>query len=111
MRREATAPSPVTLGVDIMEVARARRFYNHHKDRLSRFFSATEINYISRDPHARMASMVASKEAVFKALGQTQGMMEFTKVRIRPVSKNLFQFHLTKQLIWVMKLILSWMIL
>ena len=59
------------LGIDAVELKKARRFYRDHASRLKNFFSANEISFISKKkskPEA-LALILAAKEAVFKAIG------------------------------------------
>ena len=58
------------FGVDLIEIKKARRFYKTHKNRLDSFFSPQEIAFIraGERPHENLAILLASKEAVFKAV-------------------------------------------
>uniref|UniRef100_A0A5J4KSI4 Holo-[acyl-carrier-protein] synthase n=1 Tax=Dictyobacter vulcani TaxID=2607529 RepID=A0A5J4KSI4_9CHLR len=59
----------VAVGVDIIEVARIRRVYEHHGERfLKRVFTDLEIAQ-SRGKMSRLAGRFAVKEAICKALG------------------------------------------
>lgn len=61
----------VGLGVDIVDVGRARRLLASHGDRfLGRVCTAAEAGYIQqhRDGGQRLAARLAAKEAAFKAL-------------------------------------------
>ena len=64
---------PVHLGVDLIELKKAKDFYKRHKKRLDSFFTKNEIFYIGNDSGAtrRVAELLAAKEAVFKASGKT----------------------------------------
>ena len=62
-----------SLGVDIVELKKAKDFYRRHKKRLGSFFCPAEIRYIqpkSRNPHVRLAEVLAAKEAFFKSRGE-----------------------------------------
>jgi phosphopantetheine--protein transferase-like protein len=78
--------SPV-LGVDLVEIEKARGFYARHKNRLFAFFSPGEIRYIRRGKTAeRLAILLAAKEAAFKAAPGSawMGPEGFRGIRISP---------------------------
>lgn len=59
----------VAVGVDIIEVERVRRVYEHHGARfLQRVFTEAEVRQC-RGKVARLAGRFAAKEAISKALG------------------------------------------
>lgn len=59
----------VAVGVDIIEVERVRKVYEHHGERfLNRVFTELEILQC-RGKAARLAGRFAAKEAISKALG------------------------------------------
>jgi len=59
----------VAVGVDIIEVERVRRVYEHHGERfLKRVFTEIEIRQC-RGKVTRLAGRFAAKEAISKALG------------------------------------------
>lgn len=59
----------VAVGVDIIEVERVRRVYEHHGERfLQRVFTAVEVRQC-RGRATRLAGRFAAKEAISKALG------------------------------------------
>jgi holo-[acyl-carrier protein] synthase len=59
----------VAVGVDIIEVERVRRVYEHHGERfLQRIFTELEVRQC-RGRVARLAGRFAAKEAISKALG------------------------------------------
>lgn len=77
-------PRP-SLGVDLVEMKRARDFYRAHKTRLPEFFSAPELSYVraSRRPYERVAALLAAKEAAFKASGRAwMGISGFRSIRL-----------------------------
>jgi len=58
------------LGVDLIELAKARAFYRRHQRALGSFLTAAEAGYVRRgpeEPHVRLARLLTAKEAVFKA--------------------------------------------
>lgn len=78
--------SPVLLGIDLVEIERAQRFYRRHRRRLSRFFTPTEVGFLSRhpSPSRALAILLGAKEAAFKALGgDWMGPQGFREIRIR----------------------------
>ena len=59
----------LTVGVDLIEIARVERILTHYGDRfLERVFTPAEILYCRARP-AELAARFAAKEAVAKALG------------------------------------------
>lgn len=76
------------LGVDLVEIEKARGFYARHKKRLSTFFSAEEIRFIRRHGKTaeHLALVLAAKEAAFKAMpGRSwMGPEGFRGIRISP---------------------------
>jgi holo-[acyl-carrier protein] synthase len=74
---EAGLPAPllptqgvnVAVGIDMIEVARVRKVYEHHGDRfLQRVFTEEEVRQC-RGKVTRWAGRFAAKEAISKALG------------------------------------------
>lgn len=63
----------VPLGIDLIELKKAKDFYKRHKSCLKSFFTKEEISYIGNNPAAyrRLAEILAAKEAAFKASGKT----------------------------------------
>jgi phosphopantetheinyl transferase (holo-ACP synthase) len=62
-----------SLGVDLVELDRAKTFWRAHRSRLDSFFSGPELAYVRRArrrPHERVAVLLAAKEAAFKASGR-----------------------------------------
>jgi phosphopantetheine--protein transferase-like protein len=83
--------SSAYLGVDLIELKKAKSFYRACKKRLSSFFSDTEIGYIrrSKKPHESFAILLAAKEAAFKALSQPGvGIAAFRNIEILPRLKG-----------------------
>lgn len=60
----------ISIGIDVVEISRARAIYRTHRDRLRRILTAREFSYLSssRDKSKTFAEILAVKEAVFKAL-------------------------------------------
>lgn len=72
-----------SLGVDLVEIRKAKSFYRLHQKNLNSFFSAAEIRKIraSKKPHEELALLLAGKEAVFKAKDkQSMGFAGFASV-------------------------------
>ena len=61
--------SSFPLGVDLVEIKKAKSFYDRHKENLGSYFTKREILEIrrSKKPHVQMALALAVKEAMFKA--------------------------------------------
>ena len=79
------------LGVDLIELKRAKSFYCACKNRLGSFFSGTEIGVIQRSkkPYESFAILLAAKEAAFKALPQPGvGIAAFRNIEILPTLKG-----------------------
>jgi holo-[acyl-carrier protein] synthase len=75
----------VTIGADIVEVARVRRLIEKYERAERRLFTKTEIDYCRarRNWHEHMAARFAAKEAVLKALGTGLGPgMRWTDVEV-----------------------------
>src|SRR5579864_8742302 len=59
----------IAIGIDIIEVDRVRKVYEHHDERfLKRVYTEMEIRQCRGKP-ARLAGRFAAKEAISKALG------------------------------------------
>ena len=59
----------IAVGIDIIEVARVRKVYEHHRERfLKRVFTEREVQQC-RGKATRLAGRFAAKEAISKALG------------------------------------------
>ena len=83
------------LGIDLVELKKAKSFYNTHKHRLNSFFSSKEISYIQKAlwPHEALGILLAAKEAVFKALPRTgAGIAAFRNIEIQPERGGRFSF-------------------
>ena len=83
----------ISNGVDLIEIKKAKRLYKAHKNRLDSFFSLREIAYIktSERPHENLAILLASKEAVFKAIPRLgTGLTAFRELEMIPKKKNRF---------------------
>jgi phosphopantetheine--protein transferase-like protein len=87
----------VFLGVDLVEMEKAEKFYRAHGDRIGELFHPEETAYIrqSRNPHRALATVLAAKEAVFKALPLSwTGLSGFRAIRIVPRPRGIFSFRL-----------------
>ncbi|MBI2095219.1 MAG: 4'-phosphopantetheinyl transferase superfamily protein [Candidatus Omnitrophica bacterium] len=81
------------LGIDLVEIKKARVFYRNHKKRLRSFFSPEEAEYIRRgeDPPVNLARVLAAKEAVFKAVRRpAMGPALFDRIRVVPQRRGIF---------------------
>ena len=87
----------ISHGVDLIEIKKAKRLYKSHKDRLGSFFSPKEITYIKKGekPYENLAILVASKEAVFKAISRFgTGLAVFRNIEMIPQKENKFSLRL-----------------
>lgn len=85
-------PVGFPIGVDLVEIRKARVFYETHKDHLRAFFTAGEIQKIrqSKKPHEKLAVYLAAKEAVFKALrARRAGFLGFRNIGVVEKRKKL----------------------
>lgn len=59
------------LGIDLIEIKRAKAFYNKHKNRLTSVLNMDEARFIKKGPkpYENCAMILAGKEAAYKALG------------------------------------------
>ena len=88
---------PLSLGIDLIEIKKARRLYRDHKGSLGSFFSPREISYIrtGQRPHENLAVLLASKEAVFKAIPRLgTGVAAFRNIEMIPQKENRFSIRL-----------------
>ena len=86
------------LGIDLIELKKAKIFYQTHKKRLNSFLSNKEIRYINKSsrPHEALGVLLAAKEAVFKALSPSgTGIAAFRNIEISPGQKDKFYFRFT----------------
>ncbi len=74
----------VSVGVDIIEIARFQRSVERHPRLISRLFSEKEINLVGRvaNPSLKFASRFAAKEATWKAMSLGLGGVDFQEVEI-----------------------------
>jgi holo-[acyl-carrier protein] synthase len=66
----------IAIGLDVVEMPRARELYQRHRDRiLHRTLTGEELEYIRSlgDPVPAFAARLAAKEAVYKALQSLPG--------------------------------------
>ncbi len=79
------------VGVDLVEIERAKAFYRAHHSRLDAYFSGEEIAFVKRAHrrgHERLAVLVAAKEAAFKALGSPwMGPEGFRSILVTPSAR------------------------
>lgn len=72
----------LSVGVDMIEIARIERAMTRHGDRFyARFFTIQEREFCDGQP-ARLAGRFAVKEAVGKALGTGIGDVSWTDIEI-----------------------------
>jgi len=87
-----------SLGVDLVEIARAKSFYRANASCLKRFFAKSEISFITQKPvyYQRLAMLLAAKEAVFKSLGAAwMGPSGFKNIRMVAHAGENFSFRLS----------------
>lgn len=73
------------LGIDSVEISRFKRWHAYSKNKLLRFFSATEVDYCLKEPHKaaeRFAARFSTKEALLKALSQAYPEKQFNLLHI-----------------------------
>ena len=98
---KSKSPLCFSLGVDLVEVKKAKSFYESHKGNLDFFFTKREILKIteSRKPYEKLALYLAAKEAVFKALKNSQvGMLSFRNIGITEKKQGGLSFKKNFQL-------------
>ena len=96
---ETGKTSTFPLGVDLIELNKAKFFYRSHKQRLNSLFSGKELSYIrkSKKPYESLGVLLAAKEAAFKALPPSEtGIADFRNIEILTNSKDGFQCRLAK---------------
>jgi holo-[acyl-carrier protein] synthase len=79
------APGPrVSIGSDIVEVARVERLITRYERAERRLFTEDEIDYCRarRNWHEHMAARFAAKEAVLKALGVGIGACSLREIEV-----------------------------
>jgi holo-[acyl-carrier protein] synthase len=76
---EAATASPISVGVDVVDVGRFRDLLARRARVAARLFTADELAYAARyaDPAPRLAARFAAKEAAMKALGVGLGALGF----------------------------------
>ncbi|MGH7198278.1 MAG: 4'-phosphopantetheinyl transferase superfamily protein [Candidatus Omnitrophota bacterium] len=80
------SPRSALLGVDLVEIRKAKSLYQNCKRDLGSLVSREEAASIrrSRKPHERLAAILAAKEAVFKAqLRPDAGFLRFRDIRLK----------------------------
>jgi holo-[acyl-carrier protein] synthase len=77
-------PSPVSVGIDLVEVERFARVVRDKPRLLDRMFTANELAtcLASRNANDRLAGRFAAKEATFKALGSGWPSVPYHDVEI-----------------------------
>ena len=82
---DSQGPGSFPLGVDLVEMKKAKVLYQNHRDHLDSFFNPQEISQIRKaaKPHEKMAALLAAKEAIFKALPTTSiGLLNFRDISL-----------------------------
>lgn len=88
------------LGVDLLELKKARHFYKRHENRLAGLFSADEMKFMGdgKLAYKRCAMLLAGKEAVYKAIGGVRSAVEgFEKISLSQCGGQLFYKHKNKK--------------
>lgn len=91
------------LGIDLVEIKKAKEFYREHKTRLGSFFSDEEMAYIreSKKPHVNLAVLLAAKEAIFKSKGGAEsGLASFLDIDVIP-AKDILSVMIEKDYVIV----------
>ena len=68
------------IGIDLVEIKRAKLFYKEHKDVLGSFLRKEEARAVreSARPYETLAGILAAQEAVFKARGHSRKSVHLT---------------------------------
>jgi phosphopantetheine--protein transferase-like protein len=88
------------LGVDLIELKRAKLFYHRHKSRLASLLTEKEISYVGNRSNAyrKLAEVLAVKEAAFKTLGRAlTGPAAFASLSVLPPAKGRPYFGVEKK--------------
>ena len=83
--------------MDLVELEKAKRFYQSHKKRLHTVLNGEEVSYVrkSKRPYEKLAILLAAKEAVFKALSLPwMGIAGFQDIQIFPRGSHRLAFQL-----------------
>ncbi|MBI1884401.1 MAG: 4'-phosphopantetheinyl transferase superfamily protein [Chlamydiae bacterium] len=81
------------IGIDIIDMSRAKSIYETYESRLSRYLSPGELHYIrrSRSRPRALGEILALKEAVFKALEIPWfGLAGWKKIALKAQGKGRF---------------------
>ncbi len=84
------------IGIDIVEISRAQALYEVYGQKLRRFLSPQEMVFIRSNPNSSkaLATLMAIKEAVFKALEISWfGLTGWKKIQVSS-QKNSFKVSL-----------------
>jgi phosphopantetheine--protein transferase-like protein len=89
----------LSLGIDLVEFKKAKTFYGSHQTNLRTFFTRGEINQIRRNknPHKKLAVILAAKEAVFKAISPDGKWLGFTDITILAGPQRDVRFRLGRR--------------
>lgn len=70
MKKMKKNPCQWSIGVDIIDLDRARKLYEIYRPRLKRFLTRSELTYIGskKEKVVAFSELLSMKEAVFKAL-------------------------------------------
>ncbi len=100
------------IGIDIVEVSRAKGLYEAYGQKLCRFLSPQEMVFIhsSQNSSKALAILMAIKEAVFKALEISWfGLTGWKKIQVHSQGKafkvrlsgNLKEYVLKEDMMWI----------
>jgi phosphopantetheine--protein transferase-like protein len=73
------------LGIDLVEIKKAKTFFKRHASRLDSFFTKSEMRFIFSESNRceNLALLLAAKEAVFKTKGAAwMGPRGFKTIKI-----------------------------
>ena len=76
---------PLSVGIDLVEIAKIRKLFEHGKTLRESIFTPEELRYSweQKKPYTSLAVLFAVKEAFFKALGTgLSGKMDWRDVEI-----------------------------
>ena len=87
-----------SIGVDLVELKKARAFYARHRSRLSMLLSRREMAYLSRSKKRSecLALLLAAKEAVWKKEGHGGvGIAGFRQIEIISTPPDRFSYRVS----------------
>ena len=84
-------PTEFPLGIDVVEFRKTESLYKTHQDKLSRFLTKPERDFVETNskPPVALAMLLGAKEAVFKALRPAWlGVTPFKDIEVIPSKKH-----------------------